>query len=247
MLIGTESVLRSPKIGNFTGSVNGHLTDMLWVGGRSDYRMLLSDVAARIERRLQTLKLSASGASKAAGLSEDAIRNLQRAASAKTPRHGVTTRTITALAPVLRTSVAWLLEGEGDEESEESEVERAIRVVGYVGAGAEAHFYAVAQGDLDQVTAPDGSTPNTVAVEIRGDSLGSLFDRWLVFYDDVRSPVTPDLIGKLCIVGLPDDRILIKKLRRAREGRYDLLSEREPPILAAAVDWAAKVKIMVPR
>jgi hypothetical protein len=123
-----------------------------------------------------------------------------------------------------------------------------VKVVGYVGAGAETHYYAVAQGDLDEVPAPEGSIGATVAVEIRGDSLGSLFDRWLVFYDEVRSPVTPDLIGKLCVVGLADDRVLIKKMRQgSREGLYRLLSEREPPIEDVAVEWAAKVKNMVPR
>jgi hypothetical protein len=40
-----------------------------------------------------------------------------------------------------------------------------VRVVGYVGAGSEAHIYAVAQGDLDEVDPPRGSTEDTVAVE----------------------------------------------------------------------------------
>jgi transcriptional regulator with XRE-family HTH domain len=125
---------------------------------------------------------------------------------------------------------------------------RTARVVGYVGAGAEAHFYAVSQGDLDEVPAPDGSTEATVAVEIRGDSLGLMFDRWLVFYDQVRSPVTPDQIGRLCVVGLPDDRVLVKRLRNSsKKGLYRLLSEREQPIEDAAVVWAARVKAMVPR
>ena len=34
----------------------------------------------------------------------------------------------------------------------------------------------------------------TVAVEIRGERLGA---RWLVYYDQVERPVTPELIGKL--------------------------------------------------
>jgi transcriptional regulator with XRE-family HTH domain len=124
----------------------------------------------------------------------------------------------------------------------------AISVVGYVGAGAKTHFYAVAQGDLDEVPAPDGTTQKTVAVEIRGDSLGALFDRWLVLYDDVRSPVTPDLIGRLCVVGLKDERILIKKLHRGKApGTFDLISEREEPVRGVEVEWAAKVKTMVPR
>ena len=80
------------------------------------------------------------------------------------------------------------------------------------------------------------------------ESLGALFDRWLVFYDDRREPVTQDLIGRLCIIGLADDRVLVKKLRPSRtNGLYHLLSNTEEPILDAAVEWAARVKIMVPR
>jgi|SRR5262245_26365043 len=123
----------------------------------------------------------------------------------------------------------------------------SVPLVGYVGAGAKTHLYAVAQGNLDEVSAP-GATPNTVAVEIRGDSLGAFFDRWLVFYDDVRSPVTSDLIGRLCVVGLADDRILIKKLHSGKaSGTFDLISEREEPIRGATVLWAAKVKTMMAR
>ena len=123
-----------------------------------------------------------------------------------------------------------------------------VPLVGYVGAGDQAHFYAVNQGALDEIAAPQGSTLETAAVEIRGDSLGSLFDRWLVFYDQVRSPVTSDLIGRLCVVGLADDRVLIKKLKKGTKmGLYTLLSEREPAIENVAVEWAAPVKNMSPK
>ncbi len=123
-----------------------------------------------------------------------------------------------------------------------------VPVAGYVGAGAETHFYAVSQGGLDEIDAPEGSTPDTVAVEIRGDSLGTFFDRWLVFYDDVRREVTPDLLGKLCVVGLDDGRVLIKKLQRSRsQGLFNLVSQTEAPILDVTIEWAAKVKSMMPR
>jgi hypothetical protein len=155
-----------------------------------------------------------------------------------------------------RVTPEWLLtgrkvgptDGPGGIDGGEEPTAPKVPVAGYVGAGAEAHFYAVAQGDLDEVDAPDGSTKETVAVEIRGDSLGTFFDRWLVFYDDVRSPVTPDLVGKLCVVGLSDGRVLIKKLQRSRvHGQFNLVSQTEPPITDAAVDWAARVKSMTPR
>ncbi|WP_439398985.1 phage repressor protein [Bradyrhizobium sp. PMVTL-01] len=227
-----------PLVGDFLA---GHTT------GMAD--RTLKGILKRVERRLKTLGLSAQAASEAAGLSKDAIRNLRRAAEGDPNRKGISSRTAQGLAHALHTNLNWLVEGNGPEEPEEEAVdEGTVQLVGYVGAGAEAHFYAVAQGALDYVPAPSGSSPETKAVEIRGDSLGSFFDRWLVFYDDVRSPITDDLIGKLCVVGLKDDRVLIKKVRVGSKPRvFTLLSEREPPIEDVEIVWAAKVKTMVPR
>ena len=146
----------------------------------------------------------------------------------------------------------WLLTGrwgpdEVPEPPPEPEVPKVL-VVGYVGAGSEAHFYAVAQGDLDEVERPRDATENTVAVELRGESMGPFFKGWLVFYDDVRRPPTTDLIGELCVVGLRDGRVLIKQVQRAKiEGYFNLLSATEKPIQDADVDWAARVKSMARR
>src|SRR5262249_48594399 len=84
----------------------------------------------------------------------------------------------------------WLLTGREAFQPGETEPALKVNVVGYVGAGAEAHIYDVPPGDLDEVEAPLGSNEATVAVEIRGNSLGPFFNRWLVFYDDIRRPVT---------------------------------------------------------
>jgi len=158
------------------------------------------------------------------------------------------------LAKFLGVSLDWLLEGKGTGLSgapvinQEGQVVRLyVPLVGYVGANSKAHFYEVAQQDLDQVPAIDGSTEQTVAVLIQGSSLGSVFHGWLAYYDDVRRPVTPDLHRALCVVGLPDERILIKKLHPSQTpGLYDLLSA-EDPIKDVRVEWAAKVKAMTPR
>lgn len=145
-------------------------------------------------------------------------------------------------------SVEWLLFGRGSRERkpQQQSAARTVPLVGYVGAGAEAHFAAA--GELGEVPAPTDATDTTVAVEIRGESLGAFFDRWICFYDDVRRPVTADLIGRLCVVGLEDDRVLIKKIQRSRtKGLFHLLSQTEGPILDVAVEWAARVKNLVPR
>jgi hypothetical protein len=117
-----------------------------------------------------------------------------------------------------------------------------VLVMGYVGAGSTAHFYDVDQGNLDEVTPPEGATPSTIAVEIRGESLGTVFNRWLVFYDNIHRPVTPELIGELCVVGLADGRILIKQLQRGKtKGLFNLISSNDKPILDVEVEWAARV------
>jgi transcriptional regulator with XRE-family HTH domain len=123
-----------------------------------------------------------------------------------------------------------------------------VPVVGFVGAGAEAHFYADAQGPFDEVAAPNGAGVNTVAVQVRGHSLGALFDNWLVFYDDVHDPPGDDLVAKMCVCGLSDGRILIKSLKRSQiAGLWTLLSNVEPPIYDVSLDWAAPVRTMQPR
>lgn len=123
-----------------------------------------------------------------------------------------------------------------------------VPLVGYVGAGAEMHYYADGDNPNDFVPMPPGGGETTVAVQIRGSSLGSIFDTWLVYYDQIRDPPSFDLLGKLCVVGLQDGRVLIKKLRRgSTAGFYNLESVTEGLIEDVAVVWAAKVKIMTPR
>lgn len=122
-----------------------------------------------------------------------------------------------------------------------------VPLKGYVAAGARARFLPLEDGEFDRVDAPQGATDKTIALEIRGTSLGEMFDRWIVYFDQVESPVTAELVGKLCVVGLPDGRILVKKVQRAGKGLYDLISETEEPIRSVPIEWAARVKLMSQR
>lgn len=207
-------------------------------------------VLKRIDKRLKALGLSDNKAGTEAG-SRDLVRSIRRQIT-DGKQQGISSQSLERLAPVLGTTAAWLLseagpETEGDFETEQEQDDRMIPVKGYVVAGAAARYLPLADAEFDRVHPPADATDETIALEIRGDSLGELFDRWLVFFDDVRSPVTPDLIGKLCVVGLVDERVLVKKLKRAGAGLYDLLSNNEDPIRGVAVKWAARVKTMAPR
>jgi hypothetical protein len=156
-------------------------------------------------------------------------------------------------AAALGVGAEWLYDGSGAMRPgmmirKAAPVKRPRPVVGYVGAGSRTRLFAEGQGPLDRVDGPDDATPKTVAVEIRGESLGAFFKDWLVFYDDVRSPVTLDLHHKLCVVGLKDGHILLKKIQPSRtKGCFNLLSQTEDPMVDQVVTWAAVVTSMRPR
>lgn len=125
-----------------------------------------------------------------------------------------------------------------------------VPIVGYVGAGSVAHYYGEAADphEADEAPMPQNGTVDTVAVEVRGDSLGSLFNRWLVYYNEVRTPPTQDMLRKLCVVGLSDGQVLVKQLLvGTMPGRFHLLSQTEGIIENARIDWAARVIAITPR
>ena len=105
-----------------------------------------------------------------------------------------------------------------------------------------------ARGRSTRSTRRSTPSPPTVAVQIRGHSLGALFDNWLVFYDDIRNPPDDSLVGRMCVCGVSDGRVLIKALKHSQNaGLWHLLSNTEPPIYDVGLDWAAPVREMRPR
>lgn len=123
-----------------------------------------------------------------------------------------------------------------------------VPLKGYVGAGANTAFFELPEDELDRVPAPADATDSTVAVEIRGDSLGAPFDRWLVYYDDVHRPITRALFNQLCVVGLADGRVLIKKVVPSKmKGLFHLVPSIGETIMDVPIEWAAKVIRMQPR
>jgi SOS-response transcriptional repressor LexA len=230
------------NIGKFTARVNGNLTACRVSGGSSYSVMNLTDVLARIERRLKVVGISAHAASRAAG-KPDAIRNIRRAV-ANGGGGGLTTSTLTALADVLGTTVSWLTTGTGPEDPR---VQGAtIPVWGRVGAGGLVFNYQQEAQEIDRITAPSETTEHTGAVEIVGESLGRLFEGWYAIYDELRFPPTADLLGRMCILELDDGRMFIKRVMRGRGRKFVLESNYDPPIYDVAVTWAARVRQMVP-
>lgn len=173
----------------------------------------------RIEERLRFLRISASAACVAAGLSPDAIRNLQRTAKqGKTPN--VTLETLHKLAPVLQTTVAWLIGEEGASNAENDnnqDTVHAIRPrlipVPIVGRAAAGHFYEADefdQSDLEKLyLPPDEKFPRArqMAFVVDGDSMNDLKPKPLypgdkaicVAYEDVADMV-PVIQGMVVVV-----------------------------------------------
>lgn len=229
------------NIGTITGSVNGFLTGRLAEPSRLSYRGMLRDVLSRIDRRLRATGQTATAASKRAGLGEDAIRNLRRAVE-RDDRVGISTNTLTALAPVLGTTASWLLEGTGAEEG-------LVRIIGLVGADTEGTvIMTTGQEAGDMAPPPPSGSTEDVALEVRGYSMRGLADDGaLVYISDQRTPPTPDMLGHVVLVELEDGRVLLKRLLRgSRPGLYDLESIAGPPLHDQRVVWAAHVTAIVP-
>lgn len=156
---------------------------------------------------------------------------------------GLTRQTATRYGRAFGKTAGFLLTGESDRPG-------TVPVVGFAGASPDgAIAYGEGDGNFGEVALPYGAGPDTVAIEVRGDSMrGIAEDGWLVFYEERREPPTDDLIGDYCVIGLPDGRVLIKKLARGRKRRhFDLESAAAATIYDAKVAWAAPVTAIVPR
>lgn len=118
-----------------------------------------------------------------------------------------------------------------------------VPIVGIASAGTSNISRDEAGGVLGEVEAPEGATSSTVAVEVRGDSMGGRLENGdLVFYDDRRTPPTADLIGRLCVCETADGQVLIKKLAKgSRPNTYHLISYNAEPLFDQVLIWAARV------
>lgn len=116
---------------------------------------------------------------------------------------------------------------------------RRFPLIGYVGAGGAVSAQPI-YDDTEMVAGPEDAPFGTVAVNIRGDSLGSGFDGWRAFYADRREPFDESWIGELCVVGTADDRVLIKWVRRGALG-FNLISGTGAIEENVQLTWAAPV------
>jgi phage repressor protein C with HTH and peptisase S24 domain len=201
--------------------------------------MDLEDVLARVERRLAVLGLSAHAASLLAK-KPDAIRNLRRAVRSG-DRRGITTETLGALAPVLQTTAAWLLEGVGDTDP------RHVAVVGRVGAGAEIQpdFEQIPPEGLYEIEVPFLIAEGAIAFEVDGVSMWPRYEPGEVIICREEEDVER-LVGREAAVRTLDGRRYLKRVRRGgAAGTFDLESYNSPTLRDVQLAWGAEVQFVV--
>ncbi|MEJ0051390.1 MAG: S24 family peptidase [Methylovirgula sp.] len=197
---------------------------------------------ARVESRLQSVGLSAHAASIAAK-KPDAIRNLKRAVK-NGDRRGVTTETLAALAPVLKTSAAWLLEGGLGDPGAGSQA----KVVGRIGAGAEIlpEYEQIPEDGLYEINVPFSIPSDTVAFEVEGESMWPRYDSGDVVICWQQNEDAENVVGREAAVRTRDGRRYLKRVRRgAVPGTYDLESHNAAPIRGVEIVWAAAIQAVV--
>jgi hypothetical protein len=134
-----------------------------------------------------------------------------------------------------------------------STVARHLRVplVGYVEAGAKITILnKTGQGEyFEELTPmPDGGTIQTVALEIKDDALGAVFEGWLAYFNDRKSPPKADAGRKLHAVGLADGAMYLRKIAPGTmPGRFNLWGNFGAPIFDAEVAWAEPIFAMLPK
>ena len=203
--------------------------------------MKLEDVLFRIESRLKAVGLSAHAASLAAKR-PDAIRNLKRAVK-NHDRRGVTTETLMALAPVLKTTAAWLLEGVG-----EPTPGNIVQVVGRIGAGAEIlpEFEQIPPEGLYEIEVPFPIANDAIAFQVEGDSMWPRYDPGDVIICWRQGTNVDEVVGWEAAVRTTDGKRYLKRIQRGgSSGTFDLESHNAAPIRGVRIEWAAEIKGVV--
>ena len=203
--------------------------------------MELDDVLFRIESRLNAVGLSAHAASLAAKR-PDAIRNLKRAVK-NHDRRGVTTETLMALAPVLKTTAAWLLEGVG-----EPIPGNIVQVVGRIGAGAEIlpEFEQIPPEGLYEIEVPFPIANDAIAFQVEGDSMWPRYDPGDVIICWRQGTNVDEVVGWEAAVRTTDGKRYLKRIQRGgSSGTFDLESHNAAPIRGVRIEWAAEIKGVV--
>lgn len=156
------------------------------------------------------------------------------------------TRAAKDYARAYKVSEAWLLTGEGLGPT----ATNIVRVMGYVGAGAEIEpdFEQVPPEGLEEVTLPFELPEEMLAFGVRGDSMLPVYKNGavLVVYKEQKRP-TEAFYGAEAVVRTSDGRRYIKTIQRGQEpGTLNLLSWNAAPIENVRPEWIGEIFAAIP-
>lgn len=123
------------------------------------------------------------------------------------------------------------------------------RIVGRVGANPDGSvLFATGQDEGDLAPIPPGGSERAVALRVVGHSMhGIADDGALIYFEDQRTPPSPDMLGQVVVVEIDTDEVLVKRLLRgSRSGVYDLESLAGPTRRDARLRWAAHITAIIP-
>lgn len=124
-----------------------------------------------------------------------------------------------------------------------------VPIVGMVGANPDGVvLFATGQEPTDLAPIPPGGTEKAAALRVAGHSMrGVADDGALIYFEDQRTPPTPDMLGHVVVVEIDTDEVLVKRLLRgSRPGLYDLESVAGPTRHDARLRWAAHITAIIP-
>jgi len=124
-----------------------------------------------------------------------------------------------------------------------------VPVIGHVGANPEGTvLFALGHDPAELAPIPPGGTEHARALKVIGHSMrGVADDGALIYFEDQRTPPTPDMLGHVVVVETDTDEVLVKRLLRgSRPGLFDLESVAGPMRQDARLRWAAHITAIIP-
>lgn len=122
-------------------------------------------------------------------------------------------------------------------------------IIGRVGANPDGIvLFATGQEAGDLAPIPPGGTERAVALRVVGHSMhGIADDGALIYFEDQRTPPTPDMLGHVVVVEVDTDEVLVKRLLRGSKSNcFDLESLVGPTRRDARLRWAAHITAIIP-
>lgn len=192
----------------------------------------------RLRLARKRVGLSVEVLARRAGYSGSGVRAIENG------QNGLRPDAAEKFAPIVGTSAAWLLTGDG-----ESEAGPMVPIIGRVGADNEGEIiYTTGQATGDMAPIPPGGSAGSVALEVFGHSMRAFADDGaLLYFEDQRTPPTPDMLGQPVIVETEDGRVLLKRLLKGSSPDvYDLESQHGPTLEDVRLRWAAEITAIIP-